>query len=301
MAERVPVSVVPQMAVPHQLQYLDAMGLRAWTARYQLPHAAETSACEWAEVAAVPDAAEPPTQRLQSLIDEAPASTPSVSSALTAVRRSEGVSGRFKALLEDEAGVSANTALPKAGHLAASDSQSIGDEQTSSIMQAALRFTLQVTVLERRWLVALVQPVMPNIHEQRLLAAMLSSVGIQPAERVSFIDFQWPMMEGLLTESPLIEAQQGIKAFLEGRAHEGLSLEKLVLFGDSEAEAMNAFRQVLDIDGVQSGLLSLPVWQAPSLASLLVSAECKAELWPALHALGQDWQASVEPKASSST
>ncbi|MBE0490489.1 MAG: hypothetical protein IBX53_15590, partial [Halomonas sp.] len=54
---------------PQRLQYLEAMGLTAWVARYALPNARPTPACEWELPEAPP--AEAPGDRLHALLDEA--------------------------------------------------------------------------------------------------------------------------------------------------------------------------------------------------------------------------------------
>lgn len=53
-------------------QYLDAMGITAWAAKYQLPNARPTEACEWEDAPAVT----PPRERLHALLDDAPAPRP---------------------------------------------------------------------------------------------------------------------------------------------------------------------------------------------------------------------------------
>ncbi len=47
--------------------YLDAMGITGWAARYQLPNALPTEVCEWDDT---PEAATPPRERLQALLDD---------------------------------------------------------------------------------------------------------------------------------------------------------------------------------------------------------------------------------------
>lgn len=281
---------IPQVPAPQQLQYLEAMGITAWTARYRLPHAAETLACEWSAPApaAVP---EPPVQRLHSLLDDASEAgiAPPVSAPMPEARPRSG--NRAQTLLETAgAGVTvAETTLSTPLPVAPSTNVSTAPVASTIPTQEALRFTLQVTALDERWLIILVQPKPPTATERRLLNAMWCAAGIYADHTASFIDFQWPMIEGLIVESPIIEAQQGIKAFLDGRARAGLIPQRLVLFGDDNA-SMKAVNQVLALDDeAQSSLLSLPVWSAPSLSTLQGSASEKAALWPRLHALGQQW------------
>ena len=320
MTHRAPALTMPQ-AVPHQLQYLEAMGITAWTARYRLPHAAETVACDWPQRVPDPAAAQPPVQRLQLFLDQPPIDQPpidqpstaaasiasdtaAVSLSLSSRLSNRPAHGDFKASIvgrEDSSTHQAAAQSPPPASAPKGPSAAIDNTRAETAAEtraasgeqeaAALRFKLQVASLDSRWLVVLVQPDAPNALERRLLASLLASVGIVPSGRATFIDFQWPMMEGLAVESPVIEAQQGIKAFLDGRAREGLSPEQLVLFGEDDKPAMVAFQQALALEGLQSSLLSLPVWRAPSLSTLLNSAEAKRALWPALYGLGQRWQA----------
>lgn len=283
----------PQVPAPQQLQYLEAMGITAWTARYRLPHAAETAACEWPD-AAPAVVSEPPVQRLHSLLDDASAVTaaPPVQVA-TPEPRAPSV-GRMRALLDTaEAATVADDAELSTPHSvsAVTDLSTPPVAATTPTVQEALRFTLQVTALDERWLIILVQPKSPTATEQRLLKAMWTAVGIEADHVEPFIDFQWPMIEGLVVESPVIEAQQGIKAFLDGRARAGLVPQRLVVFGNDDEASMKALSQVLALDDKEhSTLLSLPVWQAPSLSTLLESSAHKAALWPHLQALGQLWR-----------
>lgn len=299
MTQRASAMDVPQVAAPHQLQYLDAMGITTWTARYRIPNAAETPACEWPDVVPVA-AAEPPVQRLHSLLDDTSAPRP-VAPAPAPVSApaspSASAPGRMRALLdaanvEQAPQAKAVVSVPVArSETPSSVPQHEHAPVDSAPVQQALRFTLQVAALDDRWLVVLVQPEPPTVPQQRLLSALWSSVGIR-AEHVSpFIDFQWPMIEGLMVESPVIEAQQGIKAFLDGRARSGLTPQQLMVFGAHDDDGMKALMQVLALDAAsQSSLLGLPVWQAPSLVALMSSGQAKAALWPRLHALGQQWQ-----------
>lgn len=288
MSQRSSAMAVPQVAAPHQLQYLEAMGITAWTARYRLPHAAETATCEWPDKPAAV-AEEPPAQRLHSLLDDTPKATAPVSAPVTPAPAPAPVSGRMRSLL-DATQAESTLSTPRSGTASAALSTSPTVADTATTPQEALRFALQVTALDDRWLVVLVQPHPPTPAEQRLLKAMLASVGIYADRTSAFIDFQWPMIEGLMVESPVIEAQQGIKAFLEGRACADLTPQRLVVFGAESDSSMSTFMRVLALDDAQqSTLLSLPVVQVPSLSTLMASPHEKAALWPTLHALGQQW------------
>lgn len=291
MSQRSSAMATPQVAAPHQLQYLEAMGITAWVARYRLPHAAETTPCEWPDKAPAV-VAEPPAQRLHSLLDDTltvtdPISTPAAQAPSSTVP----AHGRIRSLLEATQGKESTLSTPDSFSSSSALSTPSVATETAALPQKALRFTLQVAALDDRWLLILVQPKPPTAAERRLLNAMLAAVGIPTDYASAFIDFQWPMIEGLAVDSPVLEAQQGIKAFLEGRARAGLTPERLVVFGAEDDNAMAAFMQVLAVDDAQqSALLSLPVMQAPSLSALMASTYEKSALWPLLYMLGQQWR-----------
>lgn len=262
----------------HQLQYLEAMGLTVWTARYRLPHAAETTACEWPEASA-PKPNTPPSQRLHSLIDEAePSKAPTVK---TPAPEPETVSpaGVREMLSITDTSSSAPAREPMAA---------------TKPLQDALSFTMQITALDQRWLIILAQPHAPTDAEQRFLHQVLIAAGIRPNDPLRFLDFEWPMIKGLPVEDPVIEAQQGMRAFLEGRRQAGWVPERLLMFGDHESADWNALASVLQLQDdvpneLTSSLLQLPVWQSEALTSLMSNVEHKRALWPRLQAWTQWW------------
>lgn len=262
---------------PQRLQYLEAMGLTAWTARYRLPGAAETPACDWPEEAPVP--AQAPQARLQALLQEpaaprreSPEATPKASPEATAGP------GRAKALLGE---------APQAPAAKPSEPQpQPADPSASTEPPQALRFSVQLMALEGRWLVLL--PEAPDAMQQRLLNNLGRAAGL-PLVAPAFQRFDWPMMEGLPVEAPLEEAREGLKAFIAGR---GWHPERLLVFGPSPE-----LSRVLAIDAERSEGLALPAWQGPSLAELAGDGEAKRALWPRLRALGQAWSAGEDGDA----
>ncbi|GKW50235.1 hypothetical protein [Halomonas sp. NCCP-2165] len=266
---------------PQRLQYLEAMGLTAWTARYRLPGAAETPACDWPEEA--PVAAQAPRARLQALLQEpaapthAPAeATPQASTQASTQASPEATAGpgRAKALL-GEAPQALVATPPEAQTHAA---QPVVPVASPAAPQRALRFSVQLMALEGRWLVLL--PEAPNASQQRLLNNLGRAAGL-PLAAPALQRFDWPLMEGLPVEAPLEEAREGLKAFIAGR---GWHPERLLVFGLSPE-----LGRVLAIDGERSEGLALPAWQGPSLAELAGDGEAKRGLWPGLFALGQAW------------
>ncbi|ANF59247.1 hypothetical protein [Halotalea alkalilenta] len=263
----------PSAAAPHhQLQYLEAMGLTLWTARYQLPNARPIDACEWPLESAEEQGVAPAT-RLQALL-----------------RESESVE-RSRSEDTAMADVSAVTPAPPP----ASARALLGEEQAettpapaaateapapAAVSQAPLRFSFTAIVVERRWLVMSVGD-RPDPRQLSLLDALFSAVGANQRQLGELVEFHWPMIEGLSVEEPLLEAREGLRAFLQGRIGANASPEWLLLFADDGDDA-SRLREVLAIDDVRSELLELPALAAPGLATLLESAEAKRRLWPAL-------------------
>ena len=257
---------------PQRLQYLSAMGVTAWVARYRLSNAQETPVCDWPtpEVPETPA----PSQRLHALLDEVPArpTTPVAQDPPSAkpTRR-----GKARAML----GVSDEESVAERD--AGSPSPPIAS--TPQAPQQALRFSLQIAALEGRWLVLLPHASAPDAVAQQLLTNLLGAASIHLAEPPVFQAFQWPMMEELPVEAPLDEARDGLRAFLDGRRRGGWRPERVLLFGESPALA-----EVLSIEAGRCGLLQLPAWHGPSLDALGHDAAAKRALLPLL----EEWRAA---------
>ncbi|WP_328716613.1 hypothetical protein VO226_14365 [Halomonas elongata] len=267
---------------PHRLQYLEAMGLTAWVARYRLPNARPTEACEWEPEPAGEAGSRAPGERLHALLDDAAeASSTSAPSNESTTRPAAG-QGRARALLGDlvPGEASASTATPPPAPPVST---------TTEAPAEALRFTWQVTCLDGRWLVVLPRDVGPSDVEYRLLGNLLRAAGVVPSRPPSFETFRWPQLEGLPVEAPLEEAQEGLRAFLNGRRQRGWVPERLLVFGDDAV-----LNDLLALAEGQSGLLSLPVWQGPDLKELASGAEAKRALWPRMQGWKRDWRVGDE-------
>ncbi|MFO7647718.1 hypothetical protein [Halomonas campaniensis] len=267
---------------PQRLQYLEAMGLTAWVARYALPNARPTPACDWELPEAPPP--EAPGERLHALLDEA-VKTPSVPREAPEpslrVRGQRPVGpGKARALL----GGAPPEATPPADD-SASDEAAVAPAE-------ALHFTFQVTCLEGRWLLLLPGEAAPERTHLALLGNLLQAAGVPAQALPPFEPFRWPLQEGLPVEAPLDEARQGVQAFVAGARRRGWQPERLLLFGHDEA-----LDRVLTVADGRCPLLELPAWQGPALAELAVSAEAKRALLPQLLAWGQAWQASAEERS----
>nr|WP_163501052.1 hypothetical protein [Halomonas socia] len=258
---------------PQRLQYLSAMGVTTWVARYRLPNALETPACDWPQPEVVEAPA--PSQRLHALLDDVPArpATPEAPAPAKPPRR-----GKARAML----GVDVVGEAPEVSREA--DSATAPGEP-----QQALRFSLQIAALEGRWLVLLPQPSVPDATDLRLLSNLLHAAGIHLAEPPVFQAFHWPMMEELPVEAPLDEARDGLRAFLDGRRRGGWRPERLLLFGEAPALA-----PVLAIEAGHCGLLKLPAWQGPALAELGRDGDAKRALLPRLGEWREAWLGAAD-------
>ncbi len=263
-----------------RLQYLEAMGLTAWVARYRLPNALPTPACEWQASEPVADAPGAPGARLHALLDEAAEArvTPPRPAPAEPEPRHRPTAGKARALLGDLVPSGAQDATPEAG-----------DPRPVRHSGEALRFTLQVACLDGRWLVLLPGEVPPGAVELRLLRHLLQAAGVVPEQMPAFEAFRWPQVEGLPVEAPLEEAREGLQAFLAGRRRRGWAPERLLVFGEDETLA-----EILTLAEGHCTLLALPAWQGPALGELAGSAEAKRALWPRMAGWRDAWQVGRE-------
>ena len=96
-------------------------------------------------------------------------------------------------------------------------------------------------------------------------------------------------MDDIPAQTPLEEAREGLRAFIEGRRRRGWQLERLLLFG-----AHHDLERVLEIAESRSRLLELPAWCGPALDELMASADAKRDLLPLL----VDWRKAWHRGAS---
>lgn len=275
--------------------YLEAMGITAWAAKYQLPNALPTESCEWEEP--MPDKT-PPRERLQALLDDAPsprrpaakpqAPEPHVSGDVAASPAA------VRALLINEKSGAEKADLTTARLESAPETNHADAPLTSgSVAKTSpaqpLVFSLSCLCIGGRWLVMQADE-MPALEHQ-LLANLLFAVGIhESGELPQITRFKWPQMtNAFAVEDPLEEAREGMQAFIAGCvSRQGWQLEQLLWWGELGPEQAPLDRLFNVSDGL-SHTLSLPVWQGPALATILEGANSKRELWPAIHRLGQQW------------
>ncbi|MGO2147518.1 hypothetical protein [Halomonas sp.] len=275
--------------------YLDAMGITAWASRYQLPNALPTEACEWDET---PPEKTPPRERLQALLDDAPA--PRSEPKAPGVNSSASAPSSVRALLGQAPADKAPTDISVEPVSAASASgESVPVESVGSMPAASakpLQFSLSCVCIGQRWLSLHPGEITPQA--QRLLANIWHAVGIAPDVLSSTTLFKWPLMANTSAEDPLEEAREGLSAFMSGCAsRQGWALERVLWWGgqpddDSTADIIS----VLNIQQARSDTLELPVWQGVALEHLFKDSAAKRALWPELYALGQQWKTLKDPE-----
>ncbi|MDN3557660.1 hypothetical protein [Halomonas maura] len=275
---------------PQRLQYLEAMGLTAWTARYRLPNARPTEACDWELPAPDEAASQAPGQRLHALLESSgaektPAPPASPASAPEARQRPSSGPGKARALLGDMVPGAEDAATTGPSVPAEPEAATPREEAP----QEPLRFSLQVACLDGRWLVILPRGAAPGAMERRLLANLLRAAGVVPERPPSFEAFHWPQIEGLPVQAPLEEAGEGVQAFLAGRRRRGWAPERLLVFGEEAALA-----SLLALQDGRCPLLDLPAWQGPALTELAGSAAAKRALWPTLAGWRRAWLGEVD-------
>ncbi|MCM5705608.1 hypothetical protein [Larsenimonas salina] len=275
---------------PQRRQYLEAMGLPTWEARYRLPFAEPTEACEWALPEMSPRG---PRQGVEALRDasrvDAPVHTTPAHTAPVTAPSQPG-----KAQADDASSVSPRSARALLeGHVELPEHEkreSVTEAVPSEPTQAPLAFSWSVAALEGRWLiVALGGEVSPR--HQALLRALLAARRIFPSQPVAFESFEWPIVEGLLCHDPLGDAQDGIRAFIRGRQERGWFIERVLTFGSDDT-----LSSVLGIENEHSTLLTLPVWQGPALGEL-DTADAKRALWAGLEPWHEWWHGSTDERA----
>ncbi len=261
---------------PQRSQYLEAVGLTSWVARYRLPNARPTPVCEWEVPETLP--AEAPGDRLHALLDEAaraPAPRTPPPASGREHRHTPAVRGKARSLLDgDSASPPEDTAPPLDA-----------PPQAEVAAESPLRFSLQVACLSGRWLLLAPGDASPDASQDRLLANLLGAASIVLDQAPTFEGFRWPPMDDMPVESPREEACQGLQAFLEGRRRRGWAPERLLVFGRNET-----LDSVLSLEAGYCRLLDLPAWQLPGLDELATSAEAKRALWPQLLDWRHAWQ-----------
>lgn len=282
-----------------QAQYLDAMGITLWVPRYRLPNALVSSECEWPEPEKAPEAtAAQGLHRLVKDAEAAQASTPPTSSsqpeAIAPVQRSGGEkhSAHIRALLTPDAQADDSASTPPIeAPLSPETPQPAAAEEAQPAASPTeplepLRFAFNALMLGQRWLILTTSgSFTPQVL--KFLDAVLSALGEPDRAATRPVDFHWPMIDGFSTEAPLEEAREGMRAFVEGRKHQGGTPECVWLFAHEQDEHAQVLSEVLEIQEGQSQLLKLPLVRAASLDEVMTSAEAKRQLWRQLLPLQQ--------------
>ncbi|OJA06651.1 hypothetical protein [Halomonas sp. QHL1] len=283
--------------------YLDAMGITAWAAKYQLPNALPTEACEWEDSTPAPT---PPRERLQALLDDAPAPRRQTSKPQTPELQSSDPQASGETIASPSAvrallGQDKQSQDQKKPAIANPDASTPSVEAAPATPAKPLKFELSCVCLEGRWMILHAGEMSPL--EQQLLANLLQAAGIQRGALPEVSHFTWPQMaNAFAVEDPLDEAREGLAAFIAGSAsRQGWRLERLLWWGELAAELdtnsgaeQAPLDRILNVTDGHSQTLSLPLWQGPPLGSLLDGSHSKRDLWPALQALGQLWVADAK-------
>lgn len=258
-------------------QYLDAMGITTLASRYCLPNALETPACEWEQ--ASPQAPVSHSQRLHALLDDAQQAE---ADRRTTPPEPAANPASLKALLDEGA--------PQTEPPPAPPEQALPVSAPEKPRQP-LTFTLSCLCLGGRWL---------SLHggeltvEQRsLLANAYRAAGIPSSAMSAWQTFTWPpLADGPAAQEPLLEAQEGLSAFIRGTASRNGWAPTRVLWwaGDDISPLARVLAGQEEGDRVVSQTLSLPLWQGPDPASLLSDGTAKRRLWPSLVRLGEAWR-----------
>ncbi|RKR04486.1 hypothetical protein C7446_1695 [Kushneria sinocarnis] len=286
-----------QVSERERLQYLEAMGITPHVARFRLPNAAPTPACDWPEEAPAEEAEADHGTRLHALIDDA--RDTAGTEAASPPPRATGAPRSARALLEESpAAPSADAATPVPSEPATpvaederpapAEPAAVGEATSASADAEPLRFTLQVAALDGRWLIMLSQTEAPSSDQCRLLGNIFHAAGVRPEHPLDFQLFQWPMMEGLPVEDPLTEAREGLRAFIAGRRSRGWLIERVLLFGTPPA-----LSRALQLGDEQAALLDVPYWQGPDPASL-EDARVRRALWQQMQPWSRWWQEGGE-------
>lgn len=251
------------------------MGITTLASRYRLPNALETPTCEWEQPA--PQAPVSPSQRLHALLDDAQQAE---ADRRAVAPEPSATPASLKALLNDDAAPEALPASVESAPVVPS-SQTAGQPVT---------FTLSCLCLGGRWL---------SLHggtltteQRRLLVNIYRAAGIPSSAVSSWQTFTWPpLADAPAAEEPLIEAREGLEAFIGGTSsRNSWALSQLLWWADEQAPPLG---DVLDVQQEQGATLSktlaLPLWQGPGLEALLHDGAAKRALWPALQALGNRW------------
>lgn len=274
--------MTPEVARRH---YLEAMGITAWACRYQLPNARPTEACEWDDT---PAATTPPRERLQALLDDAPSPPPKPAEAPPIADDVPASPSAVRALLDDGQKASGKPAEAPA----ASPSDEVPATSPHAAPAKPLTFHVSCVCIGGRWLSLHAGDL--SADAQRLLANICQAAGLGDGALPEVTRFKWPpMANAFASDDPLEEAREGVSAFINGAAsRQHWQLEKILWWGADAADPdSQSLSRVLDVDEDHSRTLGLPVWQAPTLTTLLESPTAKRALWPELCALAKSWQA----------
>jgi len=280
---------------------MEAMGLTLWTARYRLPNAEQTPACEW------PDASRPaqvsPSQRLKALRQDTGSSADTVSgepsSAVPLASTVDGTARPPKTVSPQQEASNATASTPTIPFVERAHDSGVVTDPTSrpatpstetaprtaastpSTLQDSLAFSFHAITLGNCWWVLSPHQAF-DTESLALLNNILMAIGSDDRTPSRSIDFKWPMIEGFKVEDPQAEAEDGVLAFVTGQQEQQGKSQTILLLADDTDENAQVLSRVLGINAGMSSLLELPVIQGAPLPALLSEASAKRALWQAL-------------------
>ncbi|GHB19629.1 hypothetical protein [Salinicola rhizosphaerae] len=270
---------------PQRLQYLEAMGITAWTSRYRFVNARESERSEWQLPEAPKKAA--PGERLHALL-ETPADAAGRSAGHAAgeaptpdASPSEApASSRARALL----GEPPATAKAPPSALENAEAETGENDVFAPALERRdpLRFRLSLAILAERWWLILPGERPLSSAGEALLNQQLAAAGL-PVEWRILSTFSWPLMD-VPTTDPEAEAREGIEVFCAGQAQRNaLQVDGAIVVG-----ADGAWAGLLPEAPADGESMSWQHWPHPD--DLLGSADAKRDCWPLLRRAGDHWR-----------
>lgn len=237
-----------QLPAQQNYAYLQAMGIKLWVPRFELPHAAPSSQCEW-------QAQAKPTVKEQPVI--ANASTPVMASGSEAILPTQPPN------VSRAADIKADIASPNTPVIA-NASEAITSTQPPAAEIAP--FTLHIWQLANSWQLVFATP--PNKQELQLLHNLLFAFHPQTLGITQQTSFNWPL-PNLPSDGTKQEAAFSLVTFLTGANFSQLKPEGCMVFG----------QQLTPLQSLLTKQKADFFYLLPSLEELLNQPQLKAQLW----------------------
>lgn len=234
-----------RLSAQQSYSYLQAMGIKLWVPRLELPAAAPSQPCQW-EVAASPTSS--PTRSKAAALEKAGNSTTLAASAAPVAKAA--------ALAAENA-----PATSKAAAVIASLSEAV----TPPPPEVA-PFTLHIWQLANSWQLIFSAP--PSKQELQLLHNLLFAFHPQTLGILQQVSFSWPLPK-LPSNGTKQEAAFSLLAFLTGANFAAQKPEGCMVFG----------QQLKELHPLLTKQKAEFFYLLPSLKDLLTQPQLKAQLW----------------------